>query len=156
MVLHARLFDLLEETVPLGQYGAAYIAIRQSMIMQRACTRLGFQIGIKKDTPILVDGVSVTQSHLIRYFSFGTGNTFWNSRSVHTLATRTRDFIQQVDSSSRQGYQNETMRIIGHMLDDAILMLPCAAGSASSANSLSRPAFETRCHRAIGAPTGRG
>ncbi|KZP07548.1 hypothetical protein FIBSPDRAFT_965554 [Athelia psychrophila] len=155
-VLHARLFDLLEETVPLIQYGAAYIASRQTMIMHRACTRLGFQIGQRKDTPIVIDGVSVTQSHLIRYFSFGTGNMFWNSRSVYTLATRTRDFIQQIDSSSRQGYQNETMRIIGHMLDASILILPCAAGSASSANSLSRPAFEARCLRATGTTTGRG
>lgn len=152
-VLHSRLSEMLGEVTLLHQYGAAYVAIRQAIIMQKACAVLGFKLGHKKDTPVIVAGLPITQADLIKYFSFGTGNTFWNSRSVYALAVRARDFIEQIDISNRQAHQTDSLHIIRHMLDSTMLSLPTAPGSASSASSISRPVFESRCADAIGANT---
>lgn len=150
MVLHPRLFNLLEEAALLRQYGGAYTAVRQTIIMEKACTLLGLKLGYKKDAPITVVGVSITQVDLIKYFSFGTGNTFWNARSVHALAVRARDFIERLGVWDRQANQTDTLHVIRHLLDADILALPSAPGSASTATSISRRAFETQCAVATG------
>lgn len=149
-VLHNTLSDLHEEVTSLHRYGAAYIAVRQTIIMEKACALLGFRLGHKKNDPITVASASVTQADLIKYFSFGAGNTFWNARSVYALAVRTRDFIEQVGLSDRQAHQTDTLHIIRHLLDAVMLVLPSGAGPASSATSISRPVFEARCTAAMG------
>ncbi|KAF7972609.1 hypothetical protein HWV62_17428 [Athelia sp. TMB] len=151
-VLHARLSSLLARVSEIRRapYGSAYTAIRLSMVMEDACTICGFRIGHAKETPLVIEGVSITQAHLIRYFSLGAGKTFWNLRSVCSLARKARDYIVAIDTLSRNGKQALALEITHLMLQPDLLIQPYASGAASHAATESRPAFEGRCAEAMG------
>lgn len=131
-------------------YGSAYRAIRYCLLMEDACEIVGFRLGHRVDVPIQIDGVQVTQEHVIYYLGVGMGRTFWNRRSVYFMAVKARDELALVPYESRQVHQNDTLQIAKHMLNPSLLLIPCAAGSASTATSISKPDFEARCRHAVG------
>lgn len=151
-VLHNRLGALLEVIVIVkdNPYGSAYRSIRYCLIMESACALLGFKLGHRKDQPITIGDQSVIQADVIQYLGIGQGRTFWNFRAVHHLAVKARDFVERLSCGTRQGHQTETLNIITHMLDASLLALPCEAGSASAATTISKPDFEAKCYQALG------
>lgn len=150
-MLDGKLGELLQIAVTVKDlpYGSAYRTIRYCLLMESACEILGFRLGYRREIPISIGGQDITQADVIEYLGLGKGRTFWNCRSVHHLAMRARDELALMSYESRQGHQTKTLNIAKHMLDPSLLALPCEAGSASTASSMSKPDFEGRCNQAL-------
>lgn len=120
--------------------------------MQEACDIMGFQLGSRRDELKVVEGEAVSQLHMIQFFQFGHGATFWNARSVYNWATRARDFIVCLPEDRREARQADLLGCIEVMLAPSIMSLPCQAGPQSKANTYKKKPFENKCAEIMGEP----
>ncbi|KAF7968797.1 hypothetical protein HWV62_29320 [Athelia sp. TMB] len=134
------------------RYGFAYSACRRTIIMQEACDIMGFQLGSRRDELKVVEGEAVSQLHMIQFFQFGNGATFWNARSVYNWASKARDFIVCLPEDRREARQTDLLASIEVMLAPTIMPLPCQAGTQSKANGYKKKPFENRCAEIMGEP----